>query len=259
MALALAAPRARGGGITLQEGDVTMEIPVPGGFGMVPESDPGFEVLRAQVGGGGNDLRLMLRPDDRMNNPEDFGRQYDVQTVRKVRGRDASKEDLEKLRRKTDSEELNSPETFRSGMFVHPVHDFSDRHYSFASRMIGENGQVQGVVTTTVLIRGRMWLLYVRNLETASPEEMIKLKELAAGWVGAIIAANPSDAETLEREEGIRFSNINWRSAALAGGGGAIVAALMAMFAKVHRNNKRRAAQPGYAAGHWQPSTGRRH
>ncbi|HWB02258.1 MAG TPA: hypothetical protein VG796_04485 [Verrucomicrobiales bacterium] len=231
---------ARGEEITLRDGKVEIQVPVPEGFERVPESSPQFKEMQSNVSRGGNDLLLLLAQKPNAGKEEGFTRLMNVQFVRANRGRQATKAYL-------DSERLTMEESAKKAlqkvkadmnvaeMVMDPVYDFSERHFSAVVRLPAGNDQTVYSIVTPTLVRGRIWFLNV--VATGKDEEQAWAKSAAKKWLGSILQASPSDKETLELEEGKGrglFDGIG--NGAIYGAIGGGIGALIAVLLKKRRN-----------------------
>lgn len=226
---------ARGEDITLRDGKVEIQVPVPEGFERVPESATQFKELQSNTARGGNDLLLLLVPKPFTGKEESFPRMVSVQFLRANRGRQATKALLDSERQKMDESAKKALQKVKADfnlteMVVDPVYDFSERHFSAVVRMQREDGQTVYSVVTPALVRGRVWFLNVMG--SGNEEEQTWVKTTAKKWLGSVLQASPSDKETLELEEGKGgglFDGIGNGAiyGAIGGGIGALVVVLL--------------------------------
>jgi hypothetical protein len=227
---------ARAENITIKQGSVSISVPVPDGFKLAGESTPAFQAVAGHMNQMGNSLlALFFQPG--ANGDMNLNRQADIQGVKSISQRDATKSELDQVRLQVDQQRDKllkeaAAKANLKGIVFDPVHDFSDRHFSYLAHLPDENGAMGSTVCTTALIRGRLWLIYMRNADGDTKADQELLKSQSKSWFSSILAASPSDALTLAREEqsgggegGVigKYTLIG----SIAGGLGAFIAGIM--------------------------------
>jgi len=224
-----------------QDPAVSIQVPVPDGYASVPSTTQEFKVMQSQFAAGGNELLSLFFVSSRTGTDDDFMRQLSVQCHKDNKGFNATKATLDAIRRnmeqqKKELEKKVGAKFGLTGVSFEPVHEFSDRHFSMVvhvpSQLPAQEGAKVSTVVTAAILRGRLWYFGVRS-EKDGPGELEWAKSTAKSWYASILAASPSDAETLAREErsgkslfdGVGRAGI---VGAVAGGIGALIAVIYA-------------------------------
>ncbi|HWB06477.1 MAG TPA: hypothetical protein VG796_25860 [Verrucomicrobiales bacterium] len=220
-------------------GNVTLEVPIPEGYVAASESEEHYQTLKFQQGAQGNEVLAVFVPAERTNTEDDYNHALGIAMLRKFRDRDCTKEELEYARREMNDKIAPMADKVgqQAGVAVsaQPIHDFSDRHFSFSMRL-AVPGKEGCTVTSMALIRGRMWYFFAQNGEGASPEDLIGVKEISKNWLGSIIANNPSDEATLARENSDGLLSFTYTGAIA----GAIAGAVIGLVVKLTKKSPRR-------------------
>ncbi len=194
--------------ITVRQGAVSITVPLPEGFvSLSPETKDFKEYYAGKLATGNEVLAVMLPPKG-----TPASRQLDVGTIKDLKGRDFTKEDLGLMRKTTEKNPDQVLEAAKktSGLqrlVIEPAHDSSDRHDSFLVRDREVEGEETCAVVIFAVVRGRFWGFSVRSFETNTPEEEAELKAAAKSWASSVFAANPSDAAAQAIENRIHSKN----------------------------------------------------
>ncbi|HEX2749209.1 MAG TPA: hypothetical protein VHM91_14475, partial [Verrucomicrobiales bacterium] len=121
---------ARAEEIEVRQGTVSITVPVPEGFAVLGPETKDFKDIYAERLAMGSEMLAIIIPSGDSPSP----RQMDVEVVRSLKGHDFTKGDLELMRKASNPDQLLNglKETSgRSGIAMEPVHDSSERYYSF--------------------------------------------------------------------------------------------------------------------------------
>jgi hypothetical protein len=137
---------------------------------------------------------------------------------------------MDKINKKVEEQSAAKLDLSLAGMVPLPPHDESERSMSYSMlvsyKMTGPDGapkNFSGVVTTTFMhAKGKLIFTYVNGGEN----DLEWSRKISKDWTTAILAANPSDAETAKKEAA-SSGGFNWNSVLRSAFiGGAIGAAI---------------------------------
>jgi hypothetical protein len=165
--------------------EASIHVPVPSGFAVEPVTSQVFKDAQTRIGAEGNDLLVLF------SSAADPTRQLNVQVVRSTRGKAATAADLEAVRRTVDQQRETLSKQPEGGTVFEPVHDSSDRHFSFGMNFPEKDGEKVSSVSTTALVNGRLWFVSAKTTRGSDPASVAWVKSTAHSWAASILAANP--------------------------------------------------------------------
>jgi hypothetical protein len=180
--------------ITIRQGSVSIQVPAPQGFEAMATDEKEFKEWRVIQESAGNEVCALFLRSPRAGNEGDFARQLEIGIKKSLKNASLTKALLHTMRQTFSDhpdEVLKGAKdsSGNSDFVIEPVHDFGDYHFSYLIRLNADNCVVQTMAT----IRGRLWIISVKSLDSASPRDVTWAKTTAKSWVNSIIKANPSD------------------------------------------------------------------
>lgn len=234
LALVLAAPLA---GRPVKLGGAMLEIPIPPDFAeLTPDMNPTYQSQSRFVDEGNQQLIVLLPEQEieriKQGQPPDLSRRLDLQISRKLIDQTLTGADFDQLKVKVKSnlerlskqarqsideqaDRIGKQIASKSGQDVsfkinapvpQPPHQETDRLLGYTAAVTGQITANTGqptvfnatVNTTLAHVRGRLVYLYAHG----NAEDQEWTRQISRKWAEALVAANPSDAETARKETG---------------------------------------------------------
>ncbi len=189
--------------VTVTQGGVSIQVPVPEGFTSIGKDEEEFKQLSGNQEAAGNELLAVFLATPRTHTPQDFMKIYMVGLDRGMADKFVTKAYVKAAAKGINERKKDYKDAQKAvgmpGLVMESTGDSSDRHESWISYDSAEESAGRSNVTLAVL-RGRLWSLTTIAVGQEIRENVGWVTTASKSWVPSVIAANPSDADTLAKE-----------------------------------------------------------
>jgi hypothetical protein len=188
--------------VSVSQSGVTIRVPVPEGFAPLPEDGEALKNLKADARRTGGELLATFVPAA----PEGSSHHnYSIMAFPGGPSTGVTKGDIRDLQDALKNHPKEVIEGARKtsgnpGLVFDLPNDSSERHVSWVSRDSTEGADPVRTNLATTLLQGRLWTLRTHASSDNVDADIEWIKSAGKSWVAATIAANPSDAAMLEKE-----------------------------------------------------------